>query len=267
MVSGRIMNDAVFSTAIQIADGAAKTALAHFRQMIDIDLKSDDSPVTAADLRIEQEARAIIEANFSDHAILGEEFGSGDLTSEHVWVIDPIDGTRSFISGNPLFGFLLAYLERGRNVLSIISMPVLNERFVGRAGHGTTLNDVPVHTSGKTALSDAILFINEGEKLFAAEPDIHSKLVESGHTRRFAYDCYPHALLAAGHVDCVVDYDLKPFDFLPLAGVIEAAGGIITDWYGNDLTFRSGGKVVSSATPELHQEMLQLLSSGRRNGL
>lgn len=254
------MNDEVYSTAKLIVEGAAKTALAHFRRDININFKTDDSPVTIADLRIEKDARALIQRRFPDHAILGEEFGSGDLTKEHVWVLDPIDGTRSFISGNPLFGFLLAYMEREKNTLSIVSMPFTNEQFVGRAGQGATLNGAPIRTSSNTSLDDAILYINEGEKLFAAEPEIHSRLVAAGHTRRFAYDCYPHALLAAGHVDCVVDYDLKPFDFLPLAGVIEAAGGIITDWEGKALTFQSGGRVIAASTPELHRQLLQLLS-------
>lgn len=254
------MTDEIFATAMEITEGAAATALAHFRKDISVDVKSDESPVTAADLQIETEVRAIIEASFPDHAILGEEFGAGDLSNDHVWVVDPIDGTRSFISGNPMFGFLLAYLECGRNVVSVVCMPFLKERFIGRIGKGAILNGKPIHTSNKTSLSDAILYINEGEKLFAAEPGIHSRLVTSGHTRRFGYDCYPHALVAAGYVDCVVDYDLKPFDFLPLAGVVEAAGGVITDWDGHALTFQSVGKVVSAATPELHHEMLQILS-------
>ena len=144
----------------------------------------------------------------------------------------------------------------------MIAMPALNEVYLGQAGQGATLNGAPIACSKKTALSDAILYINEGEKLFQHEPQVHAKLVRSGHTRRFAYDCYPHAMLAAGFVDCVVDYDLKPFDYLPLAGVIEAAGGVITDWRGRKLDFESDGRVVSAATPELHAELLDQLAVG-----
>lgn len=259
------MMDAVLSTAIEIQKEAAATALLHFRTGVSIDVKSDESPVTAADLAVERNARARIQLAFPDHEILGEEFGSGDLTKDHIWVIDPIDGTRSFISGNPSFGFLLAYIEGGRNKMSMIGMPALNEVFIGLAGQGATLNGTAIKTSKTTTLSDAILYINEGEKLFADEPAVHSELVKTGHTRRFSYDCYPHAMMAAGFVDCVVDYDLKPFDYLPLAGVIEAAGGIITDWQGNPLDFNSDGRVVSAATPELHKELLAILSSqGKR---
>jgi len=257
------MLEEVLTTARRIQQDATETALGYFRKRIGIDLKSDQSPVTEADLAIERDARGKIQAAFPDHEILGEEFGTGDLNRENVWVIDPIDGTRSFISGYPHFGFLLAFLQGGENRLSMIAMPALDELFVGIAGQGATLNGSAIATSDTQSLNDAILYINEGEKLFADEPELHARLVQAGQTRRFAYDCYPHALLAAGYIDCVVDYDLKPFDFLPLTGVIEAAGGIITDWQGNPLDFNSNGRVVSAATPELHRELLQLIASAQ----
>lgn len=253
--------DSVLETAKEIQKAAAVTALKHFRSQLHIDFKSDESPVTAADLAIERAARARIQTNFPDHEVLGEEYGAGDLTKDHVWVIDPIDGTRSFISGHPVFGFLLAYYGKGQNRLSMVAMPALNEIFIGQPGKGASLNGRPITCSKETALSKAILYINEGEKILAEAPEVYGKLVQSGHTRRFAYDCYPHALLAAGLVDCVVDYDLKPFDFLPLAGLIEAAGGVITDWQGNKLSFNSDGRVISAATTGLHQELLDILSS------
>jgi len=258
------MMDAVRETAGAIQGMAAATALKHFRSPVAIDRKADESPVTAVDLAIEREARALIQHAFPDHEILGEEFGAGDLTRDHVWVIDPIDGTRSFISGHPAFGFLLACLEKGEPLYSMISMPALEEVFVGQAGRGATLNGRPVRTSDRKRLSDAILTINEADKLFVHEPEVHARLVQAGQTRRFGHDCYPHALLAAGLVDCVVDYDLKPFDFLPLAGVVTAAGGVITDWNGKALGFDSDGRIVSAATPELHAEMLAMLSAGGR---
>lgn len=249
----------VLTVANEISQMAAKTAMTFFRKKLDINLKGDESPVTVADIQIEKEARKILVTNFPDHAILGEEFGSGDLSKEHVWVIDPIDGTRSFISGHPLFGFLLAYMRSGEGLLGVVSMPALGEFYIGQPGHGATLNGVTISVSKQTDISNAILSINEGEKLFAHEPEVHERLVNAGHTRRFGYDCYPHALLAAGHIDGVVDYDLKPFDYLPLVALIEAAGGIMSDWEGNPLSFNSDGRVVSAATPELHHQLLQLL--------
>ena len=255
------MTNAVLATAREIQKEAAATALRNFRSPLSIDLKPDASPVTVADLAIERAAKARIRARFPDHEILGEEYGAGDLSKDHIWVIDPIDGTRSFISGHPAFGFLLAYYEKQQNRLSMIAMPALNEVFIGQPGQGATLNGTPIACSKKTALAEAMLYINESERLRADEPEIHARLAASGHTRRLAHDCYPHALLAAGFVDCVVDYDLKPFDYLPLTGVIEAAGGLITDWRGNRLDFDSDGRIVSAATPELHQALLDILSA------
>ncbi len=255
-------NADILSTANLLADQAAKTSSSNFRTGVDIDLKGDQSPVTIADKQIEREARKLLAQNYPDHSILGEEYGSGDLTQDHVWVVDPIDGTRSFISGHPLYGFLLAHMERGECKLGMIAMPELGERFIGQKGLGATLNGKPISTSGKISLQDAIININEGDKLLEHEPEALRKLLKIGHTRRFAYDCYPHALLAAGQVDVVVDYDLKPFDFLPLAGVIEEAGGVISDWQGNPLTYESDGRVVSAASPKLHAALIALLNNG-----
>lgn len=256
-----LSQDALLQTANVLADRAAQTSTSYFRAGVDIDLKGDESPVTIADKQIEREAREHLESAYPDHAILGEEFGSGDLTNDHVWVIDPIDGTRSFISGHPLYGFLLAHIQGGKCKLGMISMPELQERYVGQRGKGATLNGAPIQTSKKTELSNAVIYINEGDKLLAHEQSVVSSLLTVGHTRRFGYDCYPHALLAAGQVDVVVDYDLKPFDFLPLAGVIEEAGGVISDWQGNPLTYASDGRVVSACTPELHKAMVGLLNN------
>ncbi len=253
--------DLILATAHEIAKAAHETAMQFFRANPDIDIKSDASPVTIADVTIEKDARAVLARVFPDHSILGEEFGAGDLTAENIWVIDPIDGTRSFISGHPLFGFLLSFQQSGKSQLSMVGMPALNEMFIGQREKGATLNGKPIETSKKTNLSEAIIFINEGEKIFAGEPDVHARLVEAGHTRRFGYDCYPHALLAAGLVDVVIDYDLKPFDYLPLTGLIEEAGGIMTDWSGAPLGFASDGRVISAASAGLHASTLQLLSS------
>ncbi len=255
-----VTDNTILETAVLLAKQAAKTSASYFRLGVDIDFKSDDSPVTIADKQIEREAREHLAQVFPEHAILGEEYGSGDLTSDHVWVIDPIDGTRSFISGNPLYGFLLAYMHKGQSELGLVSMPELKEIYLGQKGKGATLNGKTIRTSKKTNLADAILYINEGEKLLQFEPAAVAGLLKVGHTRRFAYDCYPHALVASGQIDAVVDYDLKPFDYLPLAGVIEEAGGIITDWQGKALTYGSDGRVVTAATRELHAQLVELLN-------
>ncbi|WP_424830530.1 inositol monophosphatase family protein [Ruegeria sp.] len=244
-----------------IAEIASATSMRHFRGQLGVEFKEDESPVTQADKNVEKEVRAYLAQHFPDHGVFGEEAGKDLGDGRHMWVIDPIDGTRSFLSGHPLFGFLLAHLIDGQTQLGVVGMPALNEVFVGITGKGATLNDQPIHVSDKTSLDRSILYVNEGDKIFHDHPVVFSRLMRAGQTRRFAYDCYPHALLAAGHVDAVVDYDLQPYDFLALCPLIEAAGGVMTDWSGNALTLTSDGAVISAATPELHAELLGLLNA------
>ncbi|EET46686.1 inositol monophosphatase family protein [Thalassobium sp. R2A62] len=238
---------------------AAELARTFFRKPVEISFKQDQSPVTFADQSIEKQIRAAILEKHPDHSILGEEFGTEGATQDHLWVIDPIDGTRSFLSGNPLFGFLLSYLEARDPQLGIIGMPALGETYCGVKGAAATCNGAEIHVSSQTNLEEAVLYVNEGEKIYDAHPAVFAKLMRSGQTRRFAYDCYPHALLAAGHVDAVVDYDLKPYDFLALGPVVEGAGGIMTTWAGQkpDLTYE--GPIISAATPQLHAQLVDLL--------
>ncbi|MCK0140314.1 inositol monophosphatase family protein [Aliiroseovarius sp. F47248L] len=254
--------ETIVAHANRIADLAGSSAMAYFRHLLEIDLKDDESPVTQADRGVELCVRAYLEQHFPEDGILGEEFGQSDLTCDHVWSIDPIDGTRSFLSGHPMFGFLLARLHMGVPTIGVIGMPALNETMIGVRGGSAMLNGDRVCVSSQTSLDQAILYINEAEKMFALQPQTFSGLLSAGQTRRFGYDCYPHALVAMGHVDAVVDWDLQPYDYLPLVPVIEAAGGIITDWNGQPLALSSGTSgVVTAATADLHAELLHLVGS------
>jgi len=247
-------------TILAITTDAEKIPMQYFRAGVKVDNKGDDSPVTIADRQTEAFIREGIAKHFPDHSVFGEEFEQIDKDSPYRWIIDPIDGTRSFISGMPLYGMLIALLKDDKPVLGMVRMPELGEVYTGTS-EGAFLNgEERLNTSNTTALSDAFLYINEGEKLLAEVPSTFTTLCKSGREHRLGYDCYPHALLAAGHIDAVVDYDLKPFDFLPLVAIIEAAGGVITDWQGGKLGMQSGGRVVSAATPELHRELLAVLS-------
>ena len=248
------------NTILKITAEAEKIPKQYFRQGVEIDNKSDDSPVTVADRKTEAFIRARIAQHFPDHSIFGEEFAQVDNESAYRWIIDPIDGTRSFISGMPLYGMLIALLQDGDPVLGMVRMPELGEVYTGTADGAFLNGDTRLHTSETTALAKSILYINEGEKLLAEVPETFANLCKSGREHRLSYDCYPHALLAAGHIDACVDYDLKPFDFLPLVAIIEAAGGVITDWQGGKLGMQSGGRVVSAATKELHRELLEILN-------
>ncbi len=241
------------------AKSATELARKYFRQPQEITFKSDESPVTVIDRLIESELKQLITDKYPDDAIFGEESGlDGDLEG-NLWVIDPIDGTRSFISGNPLFGMLLSHLKAGVPVAGLISMPILGEIYTGGLGCGARCNGDAIRVSTQTILGDAVLYINEGEKLLTQHPLTLNRLLQAGSTRRFGYDCYPHALVASGHIDAVIDFDLQPYDYLALSSVIHAAGGIMTDWRGKALDLHSDGAVVSAATPELHLALLALL--------
>jgi histidinol phosphatase-like enzyme (inositol monophosphatase family) len=251
---------AITARAAAMTERASAIAMRHFRGRLEISTKSDASPVTQADRETEAFLRRELEQSFPDHAIFGEEFGiSGDLTGPS-WIIDPIDGTRSYLSGHPTFGMLLAHLQGGVPRAGIVRMPALDETFAAHANGTATLNGTRIQTRDTKRLSDAILYINEPEKIFADNPDRFARLCTAGHTRRMSYDCYPHALVAAGHVDAVCDIGLEPYDYLPLVPLIEAAGGIITDWAGAPLSLQSDGRVVTAATPDLYARLRDLIA-------
>lgn len=248
--------DQIRDTAIRIAEAASAIPMSYFREPFAVDSKADESPVTVADRETEAFIRKSLGEAFPDHGILGEEYGiSGSLDGE-TWIVDPIDGTRSFITGYPLFGMLMGYLDAGTPKLGLVRMPALNETFVGVPGKGATLNGVPIHTRRTTALDESSIYINEPDRIRQSHPDLFQRLWTVGGTRRAAYDCYPHALVAAGQIDICVDFGLQPYDYLPLIGLVEAAGGVMTDWDGKALTMKSEGHVVAAASPELLAEIL-----------
>lgn len=253
---------ATMGDAIQIAEAAGKLAMRHFRGALGVDFKSDDSPVTQADRAVEAEVRRLIAQRFPGHGIYGEEQGIERGGADDLWIVDPIDGTRSFMTGHPLFGFLLAKLTRGTADLAIVSAPAMGEVYAAARGQGATLNGQRLHSSGRQGQDDAVLYINEGEKIWRAAPGVFSRLMAFGRTRRFAYDCYPYALLASGHVDAVVDFDLQPYDYHAVALLVEEAGGVMTGWRGEKLSMQTGVATVAAATAELHAELLEITASG-----
>lgn len=249
----------VADLALKTVDEASDTAMSYFRQLLEVETKGDESPVTVADKNVEAQIRKSLAAAYPDFGILGEEFGSENLDAETYWVVDPIDGTRSFISGMPLFGMLLGLIDQGKPVLGIVGMPALDEVYIGQAGVGASMNGMPIAASSQTDLNAATLFINETETMVSQYPDVFAKLLKAGKTRRMSYDCYPHALVAAGHIDAVVDCNLQPYDYLPIVALIEAAGGLMTDWRGNPLTLHSDGRVLTAATPELLAQLIEIV--------
>lgn len=246
--------------ALEITETASRISLTHFNGALEIVTKADASPVTIADQETERSIRDALQKAYPDDGLFGEEYGIEGLGKETVWVVDPIDGTRSFIAGVPLFGMLLAMTQGQKPLLGVCRLPALGQVYAAARGMGATRNGTSIAVSDCRTIDDAMLFINEGEKIYADVPAVFARLMQAGRLRRLSYDCQPHALLAEGKIDAVVDYDLKPYDFLAMVPIIEEAGGVITDWQGMPLHFQSEGRVVSAATPELHAELIALLN-------
>lgn len=246
-------------TILSLTQQAEQIPKRYFRKGVTIDHKQDETPVTIADRATEEFIRAGLAEHFPDHEIFGEEFGMTKGDSAYQWVIDPIDGTRAFISGMPLYGMLIALLKHGVPQLGVLRMPELGEVYTG-TDQGAFLNgNQRLRVSDTKDLDRAFIYINEADKMMADVPGVFARLNSAGRDRRFAYDCYPHALLAAGHIDACVDFGLQPYDYLPLVPIIEAAGGVITDWQGKPLNMGSDGRIVCAATSLLHSEILVLL--------
>ncbi|MEX0582572.1 MAG: histidinol-phosphatase [Sneathiella sp.] len=245
--------------AHRLANAAGDVIRPYFRQKIDIIGKTDNSPVTIADRDSETAMRNLIEATFPNHGIIGEEHGNVRTDSEFVWVLDPIDGTLSFISGSPTFGSLIALTRNGVPILGVLDQPISGERWVGANGL-STLNDTPISTRQCENLSDATLFAWGAELLEGSHEQRFRRLYNAIKRKRFGYDCYAYGLLALGFVDIVADCDMKPFDYCALVPIVENAGGMITDWAGNPLTLSNPGYVLAAGNPGLHQQALEILA-------
>ncbi|PVA11736.1 inositol monophosphatase [Pelagivirga sediminicola] len=256
------LND-IANTAARIAEAASAVPMRYFRQGgLGIETKDDgdNSPVTIADRETETAIRAALAHAFPGHGVFGEEFGTQGSLDGPAWIIDPIDGTRFFLTGYPAFGMLIGHLQAGVPQVGIVRMPALGETFAGIRGGAATWNGAPISVRATTRLEDALLFVNEPERTHAADPALFARLCRAGYTRRMSYDCYPHAMVAAGQIDAVTDMGLEPYDFMPLVPLVEAAGGVITDWQGRALSLGSDGRVVTAAGAALHAQLLELLN-------
>ena len=243
-----------------LADLARPLILRHFRQGVAIEDKEDLSPVTIADREAEAAMRRAIAERYPEHGILGEEYGPERVDSALVWVLDPIDGTKSFITGKPLFGTLIALAEEGRPVLGVIDMPALGERFVGEVGGSASFNGAPIRARSCTSLAAAHLHATTPAMFAGTDAPRFDALSRRVKHPIFGGDCHNYALLAAGWTDLVVEAQLKPYDFCAPAALIAAAGGVATDWQGAPLTLGSDGRVVMACTAALLREALAALA-------
>ncbi len=245
----------------RLADAGGKVARAHFRTVTGFERKADDSPVTVADREAEAVMRRLIEETYPGHGIVGEEFGSSHADADYVWVLDPIDGTRGFITGKPLFGVLVALVHRDIPILGIIDQPITAERWQGSAGSPTTLNGVPVRVRGCPDLAQAMMYTSAPDWYKGAHETAFLRLKGAVRMCEYGADCYAFGLLALGFVDLAIECDAGPHDYCALVPVVEGAGGVITDWRGGRLGLGSDGTVLAAGDAALHRAARELLAA------
>jgi inositol-phosphate phosphatase/L-galactose 1-phosphate phosphatase/histidinol-phosphatase len=259
--------------AHRLADAARPISVRYFRTGVVVDDKTDQSPVTIADREAETAMRQLLTEHVPQHGVFGEEHGAVRTDAEYVWVIDPIDGTKAYITGLPIFGTLIALLHRGRPVLGIIDQPILGERWLGVEGGPSTFNSQPIRVRPCPALERAYMYSTAPMMFPGAFGKRHEALAQRVKLFRWGGDCYAYGLLASGHVDLVVENSLKLYDFAALVPVIKGAGGLITDWRGKELDVHSDGSVLAAGDAAVHRTAIDVLNGdvsggpGKRRGV
>ena len=251
--------DTFLALALRLADAAGEVIRPYFRKPIAVIDKPDLTPVTAADRAAEETMRGLIEARFPEHGILGEEFGRAREGAEFIWTLDPIDGTKSFISGVPLFGTLIALTRDRRPILGVIDQPISRERWVGASGRQTTLNGAAIRCRPCPVLAAATLFATTPDMFKGEDAASFARVSAAVKLTRFGADCYAYGLLAAGFVDLVLEANLKPYDFCAMVPIVEGAGGVASDWRGRSLDLASDGRILVAGERRAYGAALALL--------
>ena len=249
------------SFANLLADLASKKSMEYFRKKLNVENKDDESPVTIADKETEEIIRDEIRKNYPNHGILGEEYESENLDSEFIWVIDPIDGTRSYIAGHKDFGNLISLLHNNKPVIGIINCPAHKERWVGIENTKTTCNGKEVLTSDINKIENAYLFTSG---IYFYEPAFRKgfeTIKNKSKYFRLGGDCYMYGMLTSGLIDIVIEDTLKAHDYMALINVVEGASGKITDRYGKPITLQSDGSLIASSSSELHDEIIKIINN------
>ena len=254
------VNKAYVDLAERLARASGDIICRYFRSLPQIGQKLDSTPVTIADKEAEIAMRKIIQAECPDHGIIGEEGGKIIENARFVWVLDPIDGTKNYVSGSYQFGTLISLLENGEFVLGIIDQPVLRERWLGVRGQPTTFNGEPVQVRSCTSLSEAWMYSTSPNMFEMDNGERFERLTKKVRHSLFGTDCIGYGLLASGFTDIVCEAQLKHWDYAAHVPIIEGAGGIITDWNGKSLTLGSSGTVLASGDRRIHDSALTVLS-------
>ncbi|MDT8759307.1 histidinol-phosphatase [Sphingomonas psychrotolerans] len=246
--------------AERLADAAGAAIRPRFRGAFGIEAKDDLSPVTAADREAEEAMRRLIVAERPMDGIIGEEFGVREGSSGRQWVLDPIDGTRAFIAGRPIFGTLIALVEDGWPLLGIIDQPIIGERWLGVTGRQTLFNGKPAQARPCRELKDAILGTTSPALFDDDQLHAFEHLDSAVTSTVLGGDCYNYGCVASGWLDIVVEAGLKLHDFAALVPVVEGAGGRMCDWQGDPLHAGSNGEVIAAGDPARIEEILEALA-------
>jgi myo-inositol-1(or 4)-monophosphatase len=248
----------------RLATASGETILPFFRTSLSIDNKSnsnDFDPVTEADRAAEAVMRRIIKYHFPQHGIVGEEFGNEGEDADYVWVLDPIDGTKSFIAGFPIWGTLIALLHKGTPVFGMMHQPFIGERFSGDNGsahyHGPS-GERRLAVRRCASLNEATSYTTSPQLMNAADREAFGRVEKAVRLTRYGGDCYSYCMLAAGHLDLVVETELKSYDIAALIPIITGAGGIVTTWEGRPA--QGGGRIIAAGDPRVHEGALKLLN-------
>ena len=247
----------------ELASVSGETILPFFRTALSIEDKGRPGsfdPVTAADHAAETAMRTLIRRTFPDHGIIGEEYGGERPDAEYVWVLDPIDGTKSFISGMPAWGTLIALLRSGQPVFGMMNQPFIRERFSGdggRAFYRGPAGERDLRVRACPDLAKAVMFTTSPLLMNAHDREAFARVEKAVRLSRYGGDCYAYCMLAAGHVDLVIETELKPHDVAALIPIISGAGGIVTTWAGDP--GERGGRIVAAGDRRVHDAAMALL--------
>lgn len=246
--------------AVELANIARRLIEQHRRDQLGISLKPDRSLVTMMDMAIERALRATIKDRFPDHGIVGEELEWEKEEADFVWVLDPIDGTASFIAGMPVYGTLIALAHRGVPVLGIIDIPAIDARWIGIEGRPTRKNGTPCRVKPCSDLSLAMMSTSNPD--FYSEVDRPALDLLRGRTnwRIYGAAALAYGLLADGGTDVALDTGLKVYDYAPFRPIIEGAGGVITDWHGNPITLKTGPRILAAGDARQHRDIVEMLN-------
>ncbi|MCP1241294.1 histidinol phosphate phosphatase [Acetobacter lambici] len=257
--------DQFVEVASMLADTARSVVRPWFRRGVDVDSKKDASPVTVADRTAERVMRAILAERLPDHGVFGEEFGQNNAGADYQWLLDPVDGTRAFVTGRPLFGTLIALFYKGEPILGILDQPVLAERWVGVKGRKTvfasTLGGQACTRQG-VALESAEMSCTSPEMLELAPHDHWKLLKQQARRMTWGGDCYAYGLLALGQIDLIAECDMNPWDWGALVPIVQGAGGVMSAWDGSPLRMDGDRTVLAAGSASLHSEAVRILRAG-----